>query len=1332
MKTKSILFFVLMLWGINTLVWSQAPLAGCWHPDFIKDWVPEKDPDRKFNRSTVPLQPRIPTKQTVKANNEQFSEGQVAACLTMHPMCSQVPAQGANNFVGYNPTYWQYLDLLVWWGGSAGEGIILPPSAPVIDAAHMSGVKVLGQIFFPPIAFSGNPDWTRQMNSTTGDGVYPYARKCAEIAKYYGFDGWFINSETITSANWTNWTKDYLRYAKEIGLEGQEIQLYNMASYVASSAQSVARQKGGSFMVNYGGVNSAIQATAGHTNENEWGNKFESYYAGIEQSGSYNVPSWEFDRLFPKSGHAASVNWFNPEEQIWKQVVKNLLETPNAQGSMAYQAMERVFKNEQTFWTNNQGDVTLIRNYSTRGLATGIQERSAIQNKPFVTAFSMGLGKHRFVNGEKRGTQDWYHRGMQSVMPTWRWWVVAPEGGSKSDIKFAYDWDDAYNMGTSIKLSGDLKNGSYTLNLYKTKITVAAGDKMEVVYKTNKANSIRLKLGTLSATTAITTKYEPTSTTVRNGWTVDTYDLSSLDKRSIYMISLDVNAGTDGTGFAASLGQIGIYPSNYTPKATQVANIEIQNDLAPTQGDLRIIWDHPADISQIDHYNVYLTRNGKTNLVGQTRNEGFYVPKFTRKGLDETSLSVSVKAVYKNMEESATGASVSASFPEVGLPEIQQVLASKSLLQPNEEVTFTVTATNFPTQYEWKAPEAGVGELLSQNGNTARYRFTSEGKHDVEVSVSNSIGSTTHRETKIVNVHAGSLKIVSRASNGGSVTGNFNGYDCNNFMVSSREHPGWLIDNVEVPGSLSNKWCAGGDKEHWTIITLDKIYELYRFRIHDCGNKENPSDNMTFYKIYTSVDKVNWEKVLDMQNVPATAAYNVKDHYISPVFAKYVKLVPYDPDKAITIRIWQFDVFGLEATPTPSLTELKADKRIVKVDEEVTFTVKASQNPTDYQWKINENSTLVDQEDSPTGSKAIFTFGEEGVYDISVTAINAGGEKTITATKMLQVSNSESLISLNKPVVLASHDEGKSYLTDGVTEPSNLSHRWNAKGASEYWAIVDLQANYDITRFVTYDCRSMEPVVLHNFNHYNVFTATTIDEQGKGDWKQVLRGRNAIEKNIKDDQLSTPVRARYVKFNPYDWALFETRVYEFEVYGKKVLMLPELGMQENFELEVGKKREISLTYNLKGEQKADNFAIDVKVMDGNKLSLSGKTVNDTHVNFTLTGNSTGSSKIEVILKNGTQIVKTEFTVTVKQKNGLSGLVASALSFWPNPVVSGESLHVQSEGLTWIRLFSPEGMLLRQEAATADVTLLSTVGLKPGIYLIQTSGKTSQLSKVLVK
>lgn len=139
--------------------YAQQPYGGCWHPEDIKNWSPETDPDAKFNRSRVPLATRFQEPTLMKANKNQYYEGQICNATILFPTCSMSPSQGAYNFLGYQPTYWQYMDKLVYWAGSASEGIIIPPPAGSTDAAHQSGVKSLGQIFFPPAAFGGTQTW---------------------------------------------------------------------------------------------------------------------------------------------------------------------------------------------------------------------------------------------------------------------------------------------------------------------------------------------------------------------------------------------------------------------------------------------------------------------------------------------------------------------------------------------------------------------------------------------------------------------------------------------------------------------------------------------------------------------------------------------------------------------------------------------------------------------------------------------------------------------------------------------------------------------------------------------------------------------------------------------------------------------------------------------------------------------------------------------------------------------------------------------------------------------------------------------------------------------
>lgn len=542
MNIKKIVGALLCSLAVTT-AFAQQPYGGCWHPDYIKDWTPEKDPDAKFNRSTVKLQPRIEG-DNIKAHQYQFPEGQVAACLTMNPMCSMTPSQGANNFIGYNPTYWQYIDMVIWWGGSAGEGIIVPPSAPVIDACHMNGVKILGNVFFPPQAYSGDPEWVEQMLTKEGN-TYPYAEKMYEIAKYYGFDGWFINEETYasTASDWVEWIKYFYQCAEADGNHDMYIQWYDASMYVNNALDIMMANPNTSFFANYGSAGKVTIEQNRSRMENagvDMDAFFEKLYSGIGQAqGGLTGNAQNLQACFPKTGHASSMQIFNPEEPIWEKVVEGILDTENNCGPTAYSAMETVFSNEARFWTNAQNNPADITDRDQTypnpwpGLANAIQERSTIQSKPFVTAFSTGLGKHRFVNGEKRGTQDWYHRGMQNILPTWRWWV---ETTSSDKLTFSLNWDDAYNFGTSVVVSGKLTaNADHLTRLYKTNIAVENGDKVQLVYKTANAGTIELKLADKTNPSSFTTfALNPTSTS--NGWTIAEADISSITVKAGYSL----------------------------------------------------------------------------------------------------------------------------------------------------------------------------------------------------------------------------------------------------------------------------------------------------------------------------------------------------------------------------------------------------------------------------------------------------------------------------------------------------------------------------------------------------------------------------------------------------------------------------------------------------------------------------------------------------------------------------------------------------------------------------------------------------------------------------
>ena len=178
---------------------ANQPETPYWFPEDLLAWSPEDDPDFAYNQSSVALVTRADKQSMATANDTQNKDMKVAALSIMNGSTSGNAPHGINTVNANVFSYWQYIDQLVYWGGSSGEGIIVAPSADVIDVAHKNGVPVLGTIFFPQTAHGGKIEWLNKFLEKDAQGNFPIADKLIEAADAYGFDGWFINQETDTA-----------------------------------------------------------------------------------------------------------------------------------------------------------------------------------------------------------------------------------------------------------------------------------------------------------------------------------------------------------------------------------------------------------------------------------------------------------------------------------------------------------------------------------------------------------------------------------------------------------------------------------------------------------------------------------------------------------------------------------------------------------------------------------------------------------------------------------------------------------------------------------------------------------------------------------------------------------------------------------------------------------------------------------------------------------------------------------------------------------------------------------------------------------------------------
>ena len=210
-------------------------------------WDPSTEVNSAYNMSREQLAPRFIDKSTQTV--PQQTEFPKICAITQDPNAVDCPAQyTSEDLFNRTSTFnWQYIDIYGYFGGdqgycpdelrkisienmgqagdfskmgpgplsnpifdkyepntanlytyldgkrSAGLGgrITIPPKW-MVDACHKNGVKCYGSIFFQEIYYGGKWGWWVQFCQDPELS----AKRMADMADYYGFDGWLFNLET--------------------------------------------------------------------------------------------------------------------------------------------------------------------------------------------------------------------------------------------------------------------------------------------------------------------------------------------------------------------------------------------------------------------------------------------------------------------------------------------------------------------------------------------------------------------------------------------------------------------------------------------------------------------------------------------------------------------------------------------------------------------------------------------------------------------------------------------------------------------------------------------------------------------------------------------------------------------------------------------------------------------------------------------------------------------------------------------------------------------------------------------------------------------------------
>ncbi|MFC3803482.1 S-layer homology domain-containing protein [Cohnella sp. GCM10012308] len=670
----------------------------------IANWSPSTDPYAEMLRSRVPLQTRIAPLAATQANPALNPNAKMITVAGDYGNAFIENAPYTNKFAQYHFSFWQYTDFYSYWHGTATAytppeyydataqadwtqkwfefGILNIPNPTYTDAAHKNGVMSLAGIFF-----SNNDrgqQTYKQMLIKDEQGNFPVAAKLIEMARYYGYDGYFFNQEESGPNVATADIPTYVAFLKVLQQSGLYVQWYdslttnngattysrtfnnNNISFLVD--QTTKEPVTNSFFFDYGVNNTLLNSAKTYLSNlnTTLGTDYDIYdvgYAGIEAGGN---------RFTATNGTHLSNKLVGgiPGESLAMLGADFVHAGLDEDMGQAYPVSRRsendyqwmTFLREQLWWsgpnvnpvntaksaTNTVSDVYADNRYWP-GVASAITERSVIAGNNFYSSFNTGHGLNYYVNGDVSNEDEWSNMSLQDIPVTWEWWedttgsrlAVDYDYGPEfktSATRFKYTPVGGYSGGSSLVVSGALDADNF-LRLYKTDLSVNANTKVSLTYdKSSADDSSVMSLGLVFADDPTNMVKVPLAGSGKQtqGWTTAQLDLGSYAGKSIAAMGLVFapGQGSSISDYQVNVGQLRYYDgSAETPAAP--TGLAIADAFADTN-EMNVQWSMDADYTKIKQYNVYVN----DVFVGGKYDDRFYI-----KDLPAKSGTIKVAAV---------------------------------------------------------------------------------------------------------------------------------------------------------------------------------------------------------------------------------------------------------------------------------------------------------------------------------------------------------------------------------------------------------------------------------------------------------------------------------------------------------------------------------------------------------------------------------------------------------------------------------------------------------------------------------------------------------------
>lgn len=492
-----------------------------------------------------------------------------------------------NQFNLYNFTHWPQVDVLNWFAGTATQTVNIP-ARPWVETAHRHGVKVIGSIFLGIAQWGGNIETVEKLVARDADGRFPMAHKLIEIAEYYQFDGWLMNQETDLTA-----VKDqdnklvaakrqpkraqkvaadvlaFMQYLKSIAPPTMEIHWYDamiadgrvawqneLNDNNAMFLQDGTQRSADAMFVNYWWNGEMVQAS--HQRAQKLGRSPYDVYFGADlwptrtAQKAFQNRDW-LQQLFTNNGNqglssialfANNINYsFSGDDDT--PAYSNFKDDARDVDSF-YATETRLFAGDDLNMATDDGDNAWV------GLARYVPAKSTVTALPFVTNFNTGHGKVRADNGVLKA-EPWHNMAEQDLLPSWQFAVI---GNDSVDARF--DFDAVYHGGSSLRVAGNLTQGSARIPLYRTQLKLGDTARLQLVYQA--PNATELLSAWLEIDGQIVDFSLPSQSSV---WQTRSMDLKGYEGKTVTRIGLALDR-SDERDFVANVGEISLkaFPVN--------------------------------------------------------------------------------------------------------------------------------------------------------------------------------------------------------------------------------------------------------------------------------------------------------------------------------------------------------------------------------------------------------------------------------------------------------------------------------------------------------------------------------------------------------------------------------------------------------------------------------------------------------------------------------------------------------------------------------------------------------------------------------------------------